>query len=69
MAVLAAIEAFAKRDGADRLHLLTNSAAAFFTGQGYQLEDRSLAPPSISATAQFETLCPASATYLSKRLV
>lgn len=68
-AVLAAIEAFAKCEGAERLHLLTDSAAAFFTGQGYQLEDRSLAPASISATAQFKTLCPASATYLSKRLV
>ena len=68
-AVLAAIEAFAKREGAERLHLLTESAAAFFTGQGYRPGDRSLAPVSISATAQFKTLCPASATYLSKHLV
>ncbi|AEA68007.1 MULTISPECIES: arsenic resistance N-acetyltransferase ArsN2 [Pseudomonas] len=68
-AVLAAIEAFAKREGVERLHLLTDSAAAFFTGQGYQARDRSLAPASIGATAQFKTLCPASATYLSKRLV
>ncbi|CAI8919633.1 arsenic resistance N-acetyltransferase ArsN2 [Pseudomonas brassicacearum] len=68
-AVLAAIEAFAKREGVEQLHLLTDSAAAFFTGQGYQARDRSLAPASISATAQFKTLCPASATYLSKRLV
>lgn len=69
VAVLAAVEAFARREGVERLHLLTDSAAAFFTGQGYQQEDRSLAPASISATAQFKTLCPASATYLSKRLV
>ncbi|MCP1455264.1 arsenic resistance N-acetyltransferase ArsN2 [Pseudomonas kilonensis] len=68
-AVLAAIEAFAKREGVEQLHLLTDSAAAFFTGQGYQARDRSLAPASIGATAQFKTLCPASATYLSKRLV
>ncbi|WP_204126454.1 arsenic resistance N-acetyltransferase ArsN2 [Pseudomonas ogarae] len=67
--VLAAIEAFAKREGVEQLHLLTDSAAAFFTGQGYQAQSRALAPASISATAQFKTLCPASATYLSKRLV
>ena len=49
-AVLAAIEAFAKREGVERLHLLTDSAAAFFTGQGYQARDRSLAPASVSYT-------------------
>lgn len=68
-AVLADLEAFAKNEGVVRLHLLTDSAAAFFIAQGYQKEDRSLAPASISATAQFKTLCPASATYLSKCLV
>lgn len=68
-AVLAAIEAFAKRAGVEQLHLLTDSAATFFTAQGYQARDRSLAPASIGATSQFKTLCPASATYLSKRLV
>ncbi|WP_210643719.1 MULTISPECIES: arsenic resistance N-acetyltransferase ArsN2 [unclassified Pseudomonas] len=67
-AVLAALEAFAKNEGVERLHLLTQSAAAFFAAHGYQVQERSLAPVSISATAQFKTLCPASATYLSKRL-
>ncbi|MCP2071512.1 UNVERIFIED_ORG: amino-acid N-acetyltransferase [Pseudomonas lini] len=67
-AVLGALEVFAKSEGVERLHLLTDSAAAFFIAQGYQEQDRSLAPASISATAQFKTLCPASATYLSKSL-
>lgn len=67
-AVLVALEAFAKNEGGQRLHLLTDSAAAFFIAQGYHERDRSRAPASISATAQFKTLCPASATYLSKRL-
>ncbi|WHS58604.1 arsenic resistance N-acetyltransferase ArsN2 [Pseudomonas sp. G2-4] len=68
-AVLDVLEAFAKSEGVGRLHLLTDSAVAFFTAHGYQARDRSLAPASISATAQFKTLCPASATYLSKSLV
>lgn len=67
-AVLGALEAFAKSEGGGRLHLLTDSAVAFFTAHGYQARDRSLAPASISAMAQFKTLCPASATYLSKGL-
>jgi amino-acid N-acetyltransferase len=67
--VLVALEAFAKSEGVGRLHLLTDSAVLFFAAQGYQARDRSLAPASISATAQFKTLCPASATYLSKSLV
>ncbi|MBT2339091.1 MULTISPECIES: arsenic resistance N-acetyltransferase ArsN2 [Pseudomonas] len=67
-AVLAALESLAKSEGVERLHLLTDSAARFFTAQGYQERDRSLAPASISATAQFRSLCPASATYLSKDL-
>ena len=68
-AMLVALEDFAKNQGAERFHLLTDSAAAFFVAQGYQARDRALAPMSISQTAQFKSLCPASATYLSKRLV
>ncbi len=67
-AVLAALEAFAKNEGVGRVHLLTESATAFFAAHGYQVQERSLAPTSIGATVQFRSLCPASATYLSKRL-
>jgi amino-acid N-acetyltransferase len=67
-AAVAALETFAKSDGVERLHLLTDTAATFFAGLGYQPLDRALAPASISATAQFRALCPASAVYLSKRL-
>ncbi len=66
--VLATLEVFAKREGVVRLHLLTDTATAFFVRQGYRVRDRSLAPALISATAQFRTLCPATAAYLSKRL-
>lgn len=68
-AMLVALEDFAKNQGVERLHLLTASAASFFVAQGYQPRDRSLAPMSISETAQFRSLCPASAAYLSKCLI
>lgn len=67
--MLVALEDFAKNQGVERLHLLTASAARFFVAQGYQPRDRSLAPMSISETAQFRSLCPASAAYLSKCLI
>ncbi|UZE21974.1 arsenic resistance N-acetyltransferase ArsN2 [Pseudomonas sp. B21-056] len=66
--VLAALEAFAKNEGVEWVHLLTESATAFFAAHGYQVQERSLAPASICATVQFKRLCPASAAYLSKRL-
>jgi amino-acid N-acetyltransferase len=68
-AMLVALEEFAKNQGVERLHLLTASVASFFVAQGYQPRDRSLAPMSISETAQFRSLCPASAAYLSKCLI
>lgn len=56
-------------DGAvDRLHLLTTGAAPLFRGLGYVDGDRTKAPPAIASTAQFISLCPASATYLVKDL-
>lgn len=53
---------------AKRLHLLTNDAAPFFRKLGYFDAERSAAPISITGTAQFRTLCPASAAYLTKEL-
>ena len=63
-----ALEAEAARLGAVRLHLLTTTAAAFFQGLGYQPAERTAAPPSIAATAQFTSLCPSNAAYLVKRI-
>lgn len=51
-----------------RFHLLTTTAARFFRGLGYQDADRATAPSAIAATAEFTTLCPASATYMVKSL-
>lgn len=67
--LIAHAEAFARQDGVERLHLLTTSAADFFRARGYRPVDRVGAPAEISSTAQFASLCPASATYLVKELV
>lgn len=66
-AIVRALEAEAARLGAVRLHLLTTTAAAFFHGLGYRPGERAAAPPAIAATAQFTSLCPATAAYLVKR--
>jgi len=58
----------ARQAGAARLHLLTTTAAAFFRSAGYQDADRGDAPPSIRASREFSSLCPASASYMVKDL-
>jgi len=67
-AIVGLIEAEAKALGAERLHLLTTDAAPFFRLKGYRDAVRGSAPVGIMGTAQFRSLCPASATYLVKEL-
>src|SRR3546814_6738713 len=67
-AILAALETAARELGAQRLHLLTTTAAPFFRANGYCNRDRTAAPASIAGTEQFTRLCPASAAYLVKSL-
>lgn len=66
--LVAHAEASARRDGVERLHLLTNTVADFFCARGYRPADRNDAPVAIAATAQFTSLCPGSAAYLVKDL-
>lgn len=66
--LVAHVEAFARRDGVSRLHLLTTTAADFFRAHGYRPDDRAGAPAAIAATTQFTSLCPDSAAYLIKDL-
>jgi len=67
-AVLSELERYAASQGVLRLHLLTQSAAGFFTTNGYELLGRKEAPVAINQTVQFKHLCPASASYLRKTL-
>ena len=66
--LVAHAEAAARRDGVERLHLLTTTVADFFRARGYRDADRAAAPEAIRTTAQFSTLCPGSAVYLVKEI-
>jgi len=64
--LVAHAEAFARQDDIERLHLLTQTVPDFFRARGYHPAERATAPASITSTAQFASLCPASAAYLVK---
>lgn len=66
--LVAHAEAVARRDGVERIHLLTTTIADFFRARGYEPADRADAPSAIASTAQFASLCPGSAVYLVKDL-
>jgi amino-acid N-acetyltransferase len=61
-------EAAARTAGLDTLYLLTTSADAFFAHLGYEVVARDRVPASVTAHAQFRSLCPASAKCLRKNL-
>jgi amino-acid N-acetyltransferase len=62
------LERRASAAGVGELFLLTTTAAGFFEALGYRRLDRAQVPPQISATAEFRSLCPASAICQAKRL-
>lgn len=63
-----AAEHWAAAQGIETLHLLTQTAEAFFARRGYARLPRERAPPAIAATAQFAGLCPGSAAFMAKTL-
>ncbi len=67
-AIVAALEAEARKCGAKRLWLLTIDAADFFRGLGYGDADRATAPQVVTGSLQFTILCPGSAKLLVKAL-
>jgi amino-acid N-acetyltransferase len=62
------IEARARANGVRELFLLTTTAAGFFEDRGWHRADRGQAPAAIRATSEFSSLCPASATFMTRRL-
>lgn len=58
----------ALREGAQTAWLLTATAADFFEKLKFQRRAREDAPPAILATRQAQSLCPASAVLLAKKL-
>lgn len=66
--LVAALETHARHRGVRRLYLLTTGAADFFAALGYREIPRQAAPAGIMDTAQFKSLCPASARLMEKSL-
>lgn len=66
--LVAAAEHDAQARGLHRLVLLTQTAADFFSKRGYRPIERAQAPTAVQASAEFQSLCPASAACLSKQL-
>jgi N-acetylglutamate synthase-like GNAT family acetyltransferase len=62
------LERLARAHGVREIILLTQTAEAFFANHGYRNVIREGLPPAILATAEFRTLCPASAACMSKRI-
>lgn len=67
-ALVDALEARARSNGAETLYLLTTTASAFFRREGYKAVDRESVPASIRQTTEFADLCPSSAACLTKNL-
>lgn len=63
-----AAEAAAREHGIGDLYLLTSTAERFFGRRGYAVVDRAAAPEPIRRTAEFANLCPASCTFMHKRI-
>lgn len=62
------LERVARSEGIRNLVLLTLTAKDFFERHGFRVIDRSAVPEAIQATAEFRSLCPASAICMSKAL-
>ena len=67
-AIVTALEAEARVAKCHTIWLLTTTARPLFEKLGYAVTDRTQAPAAIRASAQFSSLCPASAPLMMKRL-
>lgn len=62
------LERRARAAGVSELILLTLTAADFFRRLGYDTKDRARVPAAVLDSAEFRSLCPASAICMAKRL-
>ncbi len=65
--LVAKLEEDACDDGVELLVLLTQTAESFFQKLGYSNTDRSEISESVKQSAEFKSLCPASARCLSRK--
>jgi len=66
--LVARLERDGRTDGIKHLVLLTETAEAFFRGLGYGVIDRGAVSEEIRLSAQFRSLCPASAVCMTKSI-
>ena len=66
--LVVALETEARLQEIDALYLLTQTAERFFTLQAFEALPREQAPAALQASAEFRSLCPASAVCMGKRL-
>ena len=66
--LVSALETHAARQGITGLTLLTETAAPFFMQLGYAPLAREHVTAAVAATAEFRSLCPATATCLHKHI-
>ena len=66
--IVAELERLARASQITRLILLTETAAEFFTRQGYRVIERGAAPKDMQESAEFRSLCPTSVTCMAKSL-
>jgi len=57
-----------RRAGTRELYLLTTTAAPFFEKVGFERIDRALVPAAIASSAEFRSLCPASAVCMRLKI-
>lgn len=66
--LVAQVEGDARTEGVRKLVLLTQTAEMFFRDLGYQTVSRDDVSDAVKRSAQFRSLCPASATCMAKVL-
>jgi len=66
--LLAHAEEHARANGVRAVYLLTTTAESFFAKRGYSRAPRTEAPDFIRSSAEFASLCPASAAFMLKQL-
>jgi len=62
------LERVAQLDRVEQLFLLTQTAQRFFEHQGYRVIDRQSVRQDVQGSAEFRSLCPASAVCMAKGL-
>jgi protein-tyrosine-phosphatase/N-acetylglutamate synthase-like GNAT family acetyltransferase len=67
-ALVDAAEQSARSHGIRRLYLLTDTAEKFFARRGFRRVERAVAPPEISGTSEFASICPSTSAFMMKDL-